>query len=248
MQNASWVKIKPILWQTLLIALIALIGWFAVRMVLSAIKEKMDSIQRLSVTQEHRAKQLERLPELEKQHGLIEARAKEMDIVLAKDRLVDFIEELEAMALANEVLIEIESRDNTFLESKVTAVTEKKTTGKSAVVPDKTDDDSVSPKKGSTKESGIIAELPIKKYLKLTITLTGDYQSIIRYLYQLETMPFALDIISLHMKEHPEDGDLVPPASGALNPFGQTPQVFSTNLLQPLRLDATFETVIYMTD
>ncbi len=247
MQNASWEKIRPLLLQVSLVFCIGLIGWFGIRPFLATIKEKMDSIQKLSVTQEHRGKQLDRLPELEKQHGLIGDRAKELDIILNKERLVDFIEQLESLASSNGVEIEIESRDNAFLESKVT-LPEKKESGK-PVAGEKPEDAPEPPKKGAAKETGILAELPIKKYLKLTITITGQYRSVVQYLHQLETMPFALDVISLNLKKHPEDGDLVAPESGVLNPFGEAaPSPAAPIISSEPRLDATFETVVYMKD
>lgn len=247
MQNASWEKIKPLLWQIALLSLIGLIGWFGIRPFLSVIKGRMDAIQKLSVTQEYRGKQLERLPDLEKQHGLIKERAEELEIILSKERLVDFIEQLESLALSNGVDIEIESRDNAFLESKVT-LAEKKEGGK-PVVGEKSENPAEPTKRGAVKETGIIAELPIKKFLKLTITLTGEYRSIVRYLHQLETIPFALDVVGLNIKEHPEEGDLVAPESGALNPFGEAALIPVVPVVaSKLRLDAVFETVVYMKD
>ncbi|MFA9262256.1 MAG: hypothetical protein ACEQSB_02765 [Undibacterium sp.] len=246
MQNTSWEKAKPWLWQIVLFILIGLIGWFGIRFLLVTIQEKMDNIQKLSVTREHREKQLEQLPDLEKQHELIKSRGDELDIILDKDHLVNFIEELESLAVSNQVAIAIESRDNEFLESKVTVI-EKKDGTKSAT-DEKKDDAATSPKKGASKETGILTELPLKKYLKLTITLTGEYQSIVRYLHRLEEMPFALDVIGLNMKEKPEEGDLIVVESGTLNPFGEAAPAPVPTAPSKTRLEGIFEVVVYTKD
>ncbi|MGB4943118.1 MAG: hypothetical protein WBO92_03320, partial [Candidatus Moraniibacteriota bacterium] len=126
MPNPMWEKIKPTVIQLVLFGTIGLVGWFGIRLLLSTIQTKMDDIQKHAVTREHREKQLERLPELEAQHALIAEHVGSLGIILTKDRLVEFIERLEHLAGEEGVAIEIESRDNAFLESKITA-TEKKT-------------------------------------------------------------------------------------------------------------------------
>lgn len=245
MQNTSWEKAKPWIWQIVLFITIGLIGWFGVRFLLKTILERMDNIQKLSVTREYREKQLERLPELEKQHEQIQSRGGELDIILDKDHLVNFIEELESLASSNDVAITIESRDNAFLESKVT-VNEKKE-GKQ-VAEDKGDDAPVAPKKGAVKETGILNELPLKKYLKLTITLVGEYKNIVQYMHQLERMPFALDVVGVNLKEHPEEGDLIVTGSGTLSPFDAPSPVAPAPVAAITKLEGVFEVVVYTKD
>jgi len=238
---------KPWFWQLLLLVVIWLVAWFGIRLMLTTIREEMDSVQKSSVLREHREKQLARLPELEKQHALIEGKVRELSIILDKERLVTFIEDLEVIALKHGVQIEMQSKDNAFLESKTTLVEKKD--GKPAGAVSKETDDTDVLKRGTMKETGIMTELPLKKFLKLTILLTGSYQSITQYLYELERMPYALDVISLHLKEHNSDGDSVVSGSGALNPFTELPVVISPKQERSSlenRLDATFETVVYM--
>ncbi len=245
MTSPNIAQLKPWLMQSALIVMIGLAGWFVIRPFLVTIKGKMDDIQRLSVTREHREKQLEKLPDLETQHALIEAEGDQIDIILTKERLVEFIETLERLALVDAVEIEIESRDNAFLESKVTAV--EKTTKKEGAKPAATDnlDEPVETPKRGAKETGIITELPLKTFLKLTITVTGEYASVVRYLHHLETLPYALDVIALNIKEHPETGEELSSESGVFNPFGEAvPEV--TRVAPKGRLDATFETVVYI--
>jgi hypothetical protein len=251
MANPFSNKFKPIVMQLMLFTTIGLVGWFGVRLLFLTIQEKMDDIQKLSVTREHREKQLERLPDLEAQHMLIREHEDRLGIILTKDRIVEFIQEIEQLAQDEDVAVEIESRDNAFLESKVTPVEKKDAPAKSTATPTEKAEAAAEPvKKGpASKETGIVTELPLKKYLKLTITVTGEYGDAIRFLHRLETLPYALDVIGLNMKQRAEDADLIANASAAFNPFAGEigaeafPAVSRVNVLE-----AVFETVVYMKD
>ncbi|MFZ1654257.1 MAG: hypothetical protein WAT84_00270 [Candidatus Moraniibacteriota bacterium] len=251
MPNPMWEKIKPTVIQLVLFGTIGLVGWFGIRLLLSTIQTKMDDIQKHAVTREHREKQLERLPELEAQHALIAEHVGSLGIILTKDRLVEFIERLEHLAGEEGVAIEIESRDNAFLESKITATEKKTGTAKPAVADEGKAEDAAEPsaKKASptSKETGLVAELPLKKYLKLTITVTGAYGDIVRYLSRLESLPYALDIIGMNIKAQLDEVDRVAPESGALDPFG-VPLTEPATRPHPDTLNAVFETVVYMKD
>lgn len=251
MTSPMWNKFKPMVMQVALFAVIGLIGWFGIRLLLSTIQEKMDDIQKLSVTREHREKQLERLPDLEAQHALIAEHEDRLAIILTKDRIVEFIQEIETLAQEENVAIEIESRDNAFLESKVTAVEKKDAAAKpAATAADKAEAAAEPAKKTpAAKETGIVTELPLKKYLKLTITVTGKYGDAVRFLHRLETLPYALDVIGLNMKERAEEADLVAAESATFNPFAgeESPEV-RPNPAKVNVLEAVFETVVYMKD
>ncbi len=251
MTSPLWNKFKPMVLQLLLFVAIGLIGWFGIRPFLSTIQEKMDDIQKLSVTHEHREKQLERLPDLEAQHALISEHENRLGIILTKDRIVEFIQEIEELAQEENVAVEIESRDNAFLESKVTVAEKKDTTAKSVATPtDKAEAAAEPAKKAPTsKETGIVTELPIKKYLKLTITVTGEYGDAVRFLHRLETLPYALDIIGLNIKQRAEDADLIATESAAFNPFaGEATDEVLPTISKVNVLEAVFETVVYMKD
>lgn len=234
--------------QVALVVVIGLVGWFGIRLLLSTIQGKMDDIQKLSVTREHREKQLERLPDLEAQHTLIDEHADRLSIILTKDRIVEFIQRIERLAEEEDITVEIESRDNAFLESKVTPAEKKDVPAKpAATAADKAEEAADSVKKAaSSKETGIITELPLKKYLKLTITVTGEYGNVVRFLHRLETLPYALDVIGLNMKQRSEEGDLVVQGSGALNPFSDVTSAPAQAAVKVDVLEAVFETVVYM--
>jgi hypothetical protein len=253
MPNLLWEKMKPFVMQVSFFTMIGLTAWFGVSPLLSTIQTKMDDIQKLSVTREHRVKQLEQLPELEAQYALINEHDEQLAIILTKDHLVEFIETLERLAIDEGVIIEIESRDNAFLESKITATEKKETAQKSQPVQSADKENAASDttvkRPPAAKDKGILAELPLKKFLKLTVTVTGEYGGIVRYLQRIETLPYALDVIGMNMKERLVEGssDLIAPESGALNPFGEA-RVVPVPVAKIRQLDAVFETVVYMKD
>lgn len=253
MPNPIWEKMKPAVTQIVLFAVIGLGAWFGVRPFLATIQARMDDIQKLSVMREYREKQLERLPDLEAQHALIGEEQGRLNIILTKDRLVEFIEALEQLALETDVTIEIESRDNAFLESKVTSAEKPGVATKRTAAPGdekgESADEPVKKSSAGAKETGIVSELPLKKFLKLTMTVSGEYGNIIRYLQRLETLPYALDVVGMHIRQQPETGDRVAPVNGAPNPFGVTSE--SEASVQSPRtnvLEAVFETAVYTKD
>lgn len=248
MASPLWNKLKPLVMQVAFLAVIGLIGWFGIRPFLLTIQEKMDDIQKLSVTREHREKQLERLPELEAQHTLIAEHEDRLGIILTKERLVEFIQKIEQLAQDEDVVVEIESRDNAFLESKVTPTEKKDAPTKAGATPTEKAEAAAEPAKRTpaSKETGIVTELPLKKYLKLTITVTGEYGNIVRFLYRLETLPYALDVIGLNIKQRAEEADRIATESAAFNPFAGEAVALPPATTTINTLEAVFETVVYL--
>lgn len=201
--QAWWYTIKPWVIQGGLMLLIGLLLWFGARSLYMAINGRMDTIQQMDVLREYRATEMQRLSELEKQNALIESRAKELNIILSKEELVGFVRELERLAKDEGVEIEIVSRDNTLLESKTTP---KEPTGKDkkeGVGTDSSDAD-VPPapnEKRKTKTTGILDTLPLKHYIRITLTIKAPYKAMINYLGKVETMPYALEVLGLSIKE-----------------------------------------------
>ncbi|MEP7162951.1 MAG: hypothetical protein ABI747_04310, partial [Candidatus Moraniibacteriota bacterium] len=200
MEKTTWNKIKPLVIQLSLFVLIGGIAWFGIGYLNEGIQEKKDRVQELGVLSENRYKQMNKLPDLRVQHEFILENEKALDIILTKERLVEFIRVLERLASEGNVEIVMVSRDNALLESKTTVVAPslKKETPKPV-----SDEDPVS-KKPVEKETGILSELPLPDYLRLTLTVTGAYPAVIEYLHRVETLPYALDVVGVTLTEHIE--------------------------------------------
>ncbi len=211
MSNNWEQKLKPWLIQGSLILAIGLLFWFGIRPLHGLIRMEMDEIQKLDVLREHKSRQMQRLPELEKQHALIEERSKELDIIFTKEELVEFIRTLERLAQETGVEITITSRDNTLLESKISLPLPGSKPPSVAASPgaadptDKVDPPTPNPapsKRGGSKtESGLLSELPLKNYIRLSITVKAPYRAMVAYLHKLETLPTATEIIGVKVKE-----------------------------------------------
>lgn len=210
MNNGWWIKLKPWVLQTAIALVSIAFVWIAFGVLAGKIRGEMDEIQKLDVLREHRSRQLQRLPELEKQNTLITERGGELDIIVTKDELVQFIQTLEQLATETGVTIHIISKDNTLLESKITLVAPP-VKGQKNATDQNTAQEDVTPapqaKRSAKQSEGLLDEIVLKKYIRLTLTVTAPYQAMIAYLHKLETLPYATDIIGVTVKEAREQQD-----------------------------------------
>ena len=252
MPNEWWKKMKPWVVQGALILSVVLLFWFGVRPLHSLIRIEMDEIQKLDVLREHKTKQLQRLPELEKQNTLIEEQGNKLNIVLTKDGLVEFIQTLERLAIETGVKIEITSKDNMLLESKITLPVSgaKKS---SAVVSEEETEETETPKpvrpQRKTKDSSLIDELPLQHSIRLTLTVTAPYKAMVNYLHKIETLPYATDIIGVIIKEAAKENEearatrgstIASTAEDSSQPAEVSPPTFSSIIL-----NTDFDMLVY---
>lgn len=235
-----WNPWKPYLAEGALLLLVVGVVWVGLGPLEKSIERKRDQVQELQVLSEYRERQSALLPELEEQYQFIVENAATLDITTSKDKIVDFVRTLEMLADTVGVKVTIASRDNALLESKTTI--DNKTTV------DATGNKSApSAKKDPRKETGLLAELPLPDYLRLDVTVTGPYIALAQYLNKLETLPFALDVVGIEIREVEEEAPATPPVRSPFVP-GETPV---TPELPPApvtpTLDATFDTVLYLT-
>lgn len=238
MMNALWWnKAKPWVVQIGLLVLIALTYWFGVRPLLTLIQTGKDEIQQLDVLQEHRSAELQRLPELEKQNELIRERAERLNLLPNKDALVAFIQELERLADESGVRIEIASQDNTLIESKVTAGSEKPKAKGGATENDEAPQGAAAPDRRKERgQSNLVDALALKQYIRLSIVVRAPYRAMVEYLHRVETMPYAVEVVGLAVREIAPD-DLEPEIGDALTPSptlstGPLPILSSTTALK----------------
>lgn len=227
-----WNRSQPWVIQIGLLALIGFVAWFGVRPLLDLIQQEQDEIQKIDVLQEYRSAELQRLPELEKQSSLIQERGQELKLMPTKDELVGFIRDLERLAQESGVAIEIASQDNTLLESKLTSQ-EAKAKVQSETANEGDESRSVAPtdrRKG--KLGGTLLEgLPLKQFIRLNLTVKAPYAAMVEYLHKVETMSYALEVVSLAVRELGKE-DLDTNVDGGLQ-LGGTGTTRSVLLLSP---------------
>lgn len=248
--RTSWSKIKPWILQCGVLLVIGLAFWYGIRPLRVLVAEQMNSIQRLEVLREHRSNEIGRLPELEKQETLIGARIPEMEIILSKEAIVHFVEELERLAVAEGVKIAISSRDNALLESKITPKNSAPKEKKDTPAPMESEEDTapavVNKTKGKTAP-GLLDKLPLKQYIRLTLTVKGTYPALISYLHKIETMPYAIEVIGLALKEALKETEEAYAESDAMQvslPVGSDVVSQRTAFL-PTILSTDFDIVVY---
>lgn len=251
MNRLQWNHYQSYILQLCLWLVIVLVGWFGIRFFMQEIQKTQNQLQEYVVLGEYRQKQMAEIPHLEGQYAFINEHQETLSLILTKEEIVDFIKALEQIAETLDISITMTSNDNTLLESKTTSKVKIGATGKDDSSGSKESSDEPTPavKKAPVKKvTGIREDLPLKQSLELVISVSGEYPSIIEFLHRVETMPYALDIISLHLEEHPQEKDIFFRESG-VNLFSSdetTAPAIPVLSDRPFLLDAYFETVIYI--
>jgi hypothetical protein len=230
----------------------ALTAWLAVRPLYAQVLMLRDEIQKELVRQENQQKQIKRLPELKSQYERIVSEEGVLDILLTEDKVVGFIRILEG--LAGETGVEVKIQSN---ELKVEEVVQRKSSRAQ-----NTDDDEE--KTDEKKEKTLADYLPYGEYLRLTLTVSGDYSAIIAFLSRLETLPVALDVIGIEVKQPLRDDNSREGDVRSINPFTAetsgtpsaegntdgttTGESVPKELIQPLspKLEAVIDLVVYV--
>lgn len=198
--STQWNKVKPWVFQGGLLVAIGVLVWFGVRPLREMITGRMNTIQQLDVMRSYRTAEVQKLPDLEKQNTLIDSYQKDVEIILSKDDLVSFIQSLEDLADREGVKLEIVARDNTLLESKVTKPVTMKDKGLTPSTPEVATPVTAEKRKIKSGEM-LLEKLPLKNYIRLTLVIQAPYSALVGYLAKLETMPYALEVIGLSIKE-----------------------------------------------
>ncbi len=186
----------------------ALTGWFLVKPLYGQMLGLRDEIQQEHVRQENQQKQIKRLPELKSQYERVISEEGFFDILLTEDKVVGFIRTLEGLASDTKVEVKIQSN-----ELKVEEVVQRKARSQN------TEEEAVADEK---KEKNLSDYLPYKDYLRLTLTVSGDYSALVAFLSRLETLPVALDVIGVDVKQPLRDDNSREGDVRAVNPFATT--------------------------
>lgn len=231
-----------------------LLFWFGIIPFEHFVIEKADAIQQLTVLRQNRERQIDKLPELQAQFENIRANEDTLGVLLNEGHIIDFIKTLETLAGNAGVEVTIQSKDGTVIQEKSV----------SKVLPKKTEPASGERSKKDDKATSIVDTLPYDRYLRLNIVVRGSYGNIVNFLHKMETLPYALDVVGVSMKDR---GDIVStpstPGSGR-NPFLITPGGTSISVspdkpadqsategalvVPPVigNLEASFDTAVYL--
>lgn len=233
----------------LLITLLVAVGgmvWFGIFPLKTSLLNKARMTQEFYADEENQLKQIGRLPELQNQYTTIENDASKLDILLYEGQVIDFIKTLETLASEANVKLIIASKDT----GKI--VEPKATTKKPPVTAEKeTKTDTSSTTKAKTVD--ILEDIPFDRYLRLSISATGQYANIINFLHKIETLPVGLDVIGIEIKraetekkEKPVLGAGVLFSSVPLNGNPPTQPVAGEEIIEKNILEGVFDLVVYV--
>lgn len=195
----------------MLITIVMIMGltyWFGIRSISGMIDSEKEGIQKSITTRENRERQLGKLQEYQDQYDAIVKDEAKLGVFTQKERMIDFIKQLEGLARERGVSISIETRDNAPPAKPISKST----------IPE---GESVGDKKTAAKaDKSIIGNLPTQEYTHLALKVSGDTKKVIAYIHEVETLPVALDVIALDASR--KEKEMMTPSTSAVS---ETPVV-----------------------
>ena len=159
--------------------LVAALVYFGIMPILNRINNINEQIQEENLQQESAKKHLDELPKIEEQYSELKKSEDLINVLLDNNSAVVLIERLEKLA---------EDSGN-----KISIVIQDKDVSKKAV------NNSVSLKTAKSDEKTLVDSLPDKNYLQMKITLVGNYNEIMSFIYSLERFEYYSDIIGIQL-------------------------------------------------
>jgi len=152
---------------------------FVVFPIIREIVYNSDEIQKKKIDNEINRKGIEKIPEMEKLVALFEQKTSSLEVILKKGKEIEFFRHVENLA----------SNTGNQVELKISEV--KNTTTK---------------KDGKTKDTSFLGTLPYKNFILMELTLTGNYDGLIKFLGKLEknekyVNAVGIDISKMEIRE-----------------------------------------------
>jgi Tfp pilus assembly protein PilO len=205
------------------VALLAIVGavfFFGILPLHGRIADQRIGIEKLHAQEENATRKIARLPEFREQVELIDKEDYPLVTVLSEAKIVDFIKSIEDIALQTGSTVAISQ--SATQKKKAPAVAPAV-----APLPIEKDSGTPAPVASATKKKVSIEDgLPSNTDLRLSIAVTGEYPKVIQFLHKIETLPYALDVLSLEIRGNGEGSSR---SNGSASPFASATAVFSDN-------------------
>ncbi|MEI7891214.1 MAG: hypothetical protein WCI36_04595 [bacterium] len=153
--------------------------YFVVLPLLGGINNTVDEIEQENMKQESMKLQIAELPNIQNQYSELEKAGDLKSVLLDKSKAVTLIEKLEKLAESTNNKITISVSDVVAPSAPA-----KKTNAK-----------------GAKTEELLVDNLPNGDYLKMKITLTGNYNAILKFINKLEQFEYYSDIIGIKISK-----------------------------------------------
>ena len=175
-------------------ALLLFIILFVVLVIVPAIKRlnrDVDAVQITLLETEVANKKLKKIPTLKNNFDQVVKYGKKTNVLFSKNEIVNLVKSLEKIAGETDNQIEVrvlnEQNKNTIKRIK------------NRVIDSKTNDD----KNG--KREDFLKNVKPNDYFEIEITLKGDYQSFLQFIYKLERMQYYNTVTSFDLQLKEED-------------------------------------------
>ena len=236
--NIAWKQHKEYIVTISIIVCGVLLVWFGILPMRERIRNRMNRVQELIVDREIRNESVSIISELRDHRDIVSREGGRLNIVISKGAIVDLVKIVEGIAKETDNAITISTKDQSIIP----------------VVPVRTKKDSVSVKTGDAASETLAGSLPSDHGIGISIELTGNYSSIVRFIQRLESMPYATDIVALSLSVQRENllsvqsrsslfAQVAIPDSGATRAAAGKGAAVSN---ETLPLKAVLDTVVYI--
>ncbi len=174
-----WKKHKFFIAIALYIVIVFAVGYLVKIFLIDKIIEKSDKIQEMNIDSQLSRDKISKIPEMENANEEYERNKETLNMVIVPSGEVEFIRNLEFLAenTRNKISLEIEDvQDSSKAKAKTT-------------------------KKKKDEEKGIFDLLTYDKYLKIKVTLEGDYAGLVDFISKLENFKYYVNVVSIDAKK-----------------------------------------------
>jgi|GEM_PF-688272 len=165
-----------------ILVMLPLFSWATLLMV-KRIQVKADLVQQKIIDNNLEIDKIEKIPKMEEANAEFEKDKDFVGTILSAKNKVEFIKDIEALAGETNNQIEIEILNDNQTGSAVKNVAK-------AIA---------KPLTASAKKS-LEEQLSYKQFISMRVDLTGDYQSFLNFVHQLENNKYYVNILTLNLK------------------------------------------------
>lgn len=242
--NSSFRKLYPLVIISGSLLFFAAVFQWVVFPLQNKVIGKANTIEAEHVLQANQENRVKELPQLRTQYDFILKNEGVVDTLISHDQVVPFIENIESLAHDNAVEIVITSRES-GVKKKPAAIAKKGTESNAG------DDKGAAEKKNEKKDESIMGNLPLEKYMALRFDVRGKYADAVRFLHQVESLPYAVEVVALDIRHFEPDASAAAakslPAGSAFLSMGDTSGPVGKLPLEDL-VQALFDIIVYTKD
>ncbi len=173
--KSFWSKYKVSIIITSYTLLVVLVMYFLAFPLIKNIRKQANQMQKQLVDQKIKHSQISQFPQMKKELADYQNKSSSLNVLFDSSNEVKFIENLETIADKTGNSIKLKIGDSVKIIKKT--------------------------KKKSKIEEGIEESITYKKYFPIQISLSGDYNGLVNFIYQIENDKLYLNVVSIDSKK-----------------------------------------------